>query len=156
MLFPSAWPVGAAVGAALLVLLLSFVAPVVLEPVFNKFRPLEDSELRAAVMRLAVDAGVPVREVLVADASKRTTKLNAYVSGLGATRRVVLYDTLVEKATTPEVLTVVAHELGHRRYRHVALGTALAMAGSAGFVRRPLGAAPGRRRPERDRRDRRR
>jgi STE24 endopeptidase len=72
--------------------------------------------------------------VLVADASKRTTKLNAYVSGLGATRRVVLYDTLVATATTPEVLTVVAHELGHRRYRHVALGTAIAMAAAAGFV----------------------
>ena len=134
VLFPSSWPVVAAVGAALLVLLLSFVAPVVLEPVFNRFRPLEDSELRDAVIRLAADAGVPVSEVLVADASKRTTKLNAYVSGLGATRRVVLYDTLVETATTPEVLTVVAHELGHRRYRHVALGTAIAMAASAGFV----------------------
>jgi STE24 endopeptidase len=133
-LFPASWPVVAAVGAAVLVLLLSFVAPVLLEPVFNKFRPLEDSELRTAVMRLAADAGVPVREVLVADASKRTTKLNAYVSGLGTTRRVVLYDTLVETATTAEVLTVVAHELGHRRYRHVALGTAIAMAGSAGFV----------------------
>ena len=134
VLFPSAWPLVAAVGAALLVLLLSFVAPVVLEPVFNRFRPLENTELRAAVLGLAVDAGVPVSEVLVADASKRTTKLNAYVSGLGATRRVVLYDTLVETATTPEVLTVVAHELGHRRYRHVALGTGIAMAGSAGFV----------------------
>ena len=86
------------------------------------------------MLQLADDAGVPVREVLVADASKRTTKLNAYVSGLGATRRVVLYDTLVESATTPEVLTVVAHELGHRRYRHVALGTALAMLGTAAFV----------------------
>ncbi len=133
-LFPTWWPVVAAGGAAVVVLLLSFVAPVVLEPVFNKFRPLEDSELRDELMRLAADAGVPVREVLVADASKRTTKLNAYVSGLGATRRVVLYDTLVETATTAEVLTVVAHELGHRRYRHVALGTAIAMAGSAGFV----------------------
>lgn len=134
VVFPSWWPLVAAVGAALLVLLLTFVAPVVLEPVFNRFRPLDDPELRDAVVRLAADAGVPVREVLVADASKRTTKLNAYVSGLGATRRVVLYDTLVETATTPEVLTVVAHELGHRRYRHVALGTAIAMAGSAGFV----------------------
>ena len=132
--FPSWWPLVASAGAALLVLLLSFVAPVVLEPVFNKFRPLEDSGLRNAVLRLATDVGVPVREVLVADASKRTTKLNAYVSGLGATRRVVLYDTLVEEATTPEVLTVVAHELGHRRYRHVALGTAIAMTGTAGFV----------------------
>jgi len=121
VLFPSAWPVVAAVGAALLVLLLSFVAPVVLEPVFNKFRPLEDSELRAAVIRLAVDAGVPVREVLVADASKRTSKLNAYVSGLGATRRVVLYDTLVETATTPEVLTVVAHEQARAASDHLPL-----------------------------------
>ena len=134
VLFPSWWPLVAAIGAALLVLLLSFVAPVLLEPVFNRFRPLEDEGLRDAVMRLADDAGVPVREVLVADASRRTTKLNAYVSGLGATRRVVLYDTLLERATTPEVLTVVAHELGHRRYRHVALGTGIAMAAAAGFV----------------------
>ena len=132
--FPSAWPLVAAVAAALVVLLLSFVAPVVLEPIFNKFRPLGDSSLRDAVLKLANDATVPVQEVLVADASKRTTKLNAYVSGLGATRRVVLFDTLIEQASTPEILTVVAHELGHRRYRHVALVTALAMAGVAGLV----------------------
>jgi Zn-dependent protease with chaperone function len=132
--FPSAWPLVAGIGAALLVLLLSFVAPVVLEPIFNRFRPLEDSGLRAAVFRLADRSGVPVREVLVADASRRTTKLNAYVSGLGATRRVVLFDTLVEKASEPEVLTVVAHELGHRRFRHVAYGTAIAMVGAAAYV----------------------
>ena len=132
--FPSAWPLVAGIGAALLVLLLTFVAPVVLEPVFNRFRPLEDSGLRDAVFRLADRSGVPVREVLMADASRRTTKLNAYVSGLGATRRVVLYDTLVEKASEPEVLIVVAHELGHRRFRHVAVGTAIAMAGAAAYV----------------------
>ncbi len=133
-MFPSAWPVVAAVGAALLVLLLGFVAPVVLEPVFNRFEPLADATLRDAVLRLSTEAGVPVREVLVTDASRRTTKLNAYVSGLGATRRVVLYDTLAEQATPPEILTVVAHELGHRRFRHVALGTALGMAASATLV----------------------
>lgn len=132
--FPSAWPLIAGGAGAVVVLVLSFVAPVVLEPIFNKFQPLEDSALRGAVLKLGDDAGVPVREVLVADASKRTTKLNAYVSGLGATRRVVLYDTLVEQASTPEILIVVAHELGHRRYRHVALGTALAMAGVAATV----------------------
>lgn len=131
---PSAWPMVCGIGAALLVLLLSFVAPVVLEPMFNRFRALEDSALREAVLRLADRSGVPVREVLVADASRRTTKLNAYVSGLGATRRVVLFDTLVEKASEPEVLTVVAHELGHRRFRHVAAGTAIAMAGAAAYV----------------------
>jgi STE24 endopeptidase len=132
--FPSAWPVVAGGTAALVVLLLSFVAPVVLEPIFNKFQPLEASSLRDAVLRLGDDASVPVREVLVADASRRTTKLNAYVSGLGATRRVVLFDTLLERASTPEILTVVAHELGHRRYRHVALGTAVAMGGAAAIV----------------------
>lgn len=133
-LLPRWWPLVAAAGAAALVLLLGFVAPVVLEPVFNRFRPLAEPGLRDAVLRLAAAAGVPVREVLVADASRRTTKLNAYVSGLGATRRVVLFDTLVDGATTPEVLTAVAHELGHRRYRHVAAGTVLGMAGSAGLV----------------------
>lgn len=132
--FPSAWPVVAAAGAATAVLLLGFVAPIVLEPLFNRFRPLEASALREAVLRLGVTSGVPVSEVLVADASRRTTKLNAYVSGLGATRRVVLFDTLVERASGPEILTVVAHELGHRRYRHVALGTAIAMAGAVGVV----------------------
>ena len=133
-LFPGWWPAVAAAGAALLVLLLSFVAPVVLEPVFNRFAPVDDAELRDAVLQLASKAGVPVREVLVADASKRTTKLNAYVSGLGATRRVVLFDTLLEKASRLEILTVVAHELGHRRFRHVAAGTAIAMAGAAALV----------------------
>ena len=132
--FPSAWPLVAAAGGALVVLVLSFVSPVVLEPIFNKFDPLEASSLREAVLKLAEDASVPVQEVLVADASRRTTKLNAYVSGLGSTRRVVLYDTLLEQATTPEILTVVAHELGHRRYRHVALGTAVAMGGVAAVV----------------------
>ena len=132
--FPSAWPLAAAIAGAVVVLLLSFVAPVLLEPIFNTFRPVESPSLRKAVLQLADDASVPVREVLVADASKRTTKLNAYVSGLGSTRRVVLFDTLVEQASTPEILTVVAHELGHRRYRHVALGTAVAMAGAGGVV----------------------
>ncbi|HEX4929936.1 MAG TPA: M48 family metallopeptidase [Gaiellaceae bacterium] len=132
--FPSAWPLVAGGAGAVVVLLLSFVAPVVLEPIFNKFRPLEDSSLRDAVLKLADDAGVPVREVLIADASRRTTKLNAYVSGLGATRRVVLFDTLLEQASTPEILTVVAHELGHRRYRHVAAGTAVAMGGVVAIV----------------------
>src|SRR4051812_10891030 len=73
----------------------SFVAPVVLEPLFTRFRPLEDEALAADLRGLSERAGVPVRDVLVADASRRTTKVNAYVSGLGGTRRVVLFDTLL-------------------------------------------------------------
>src|SRR5205085_9915599 len=119
----------AAAAGATLVLVLSFVAPVVLEPLFNRFRPL-DGALADDLRRLAERAHVPVRDVLVADASRRTRKVNAYVSGIGRTRRVVLWDTLLERAGTPELRLVVAHELGHRRDRHVLKGTLLAMAGA--------------------------
>ena len=133
-LWPVAWPVIVAGTAVLLVLVLSFVAPVVLEPLFNHFRPLADGELTASLRSLGARAGVPVEPILVADASRRTRKLNAYVSGLGRTRRVVLFDTLVADASPEEVQLVVAHELGHRRAQHVAKATLLAMFGAAAFV----------------------
>jgi STE24 endopeptidase len=113
-----------------MVLLGSFVAPVILEPLFSRFKPLDDEALAARLQALAARAAVPVRHVLVADASRRTTKVNAYVSGLGRTRRVVLYDTLLATAGAGEVELVVAHELGHRRERHVLKGTLLAMLGA--------------------------
>ncbi len=131
--FPRAWPWIAALAAALLVLLLGFVAPVLLEPVFNRLEPLDDQALAQRLLALAEQAGAPVRAILVADASRRTTKANAYVSGIGRTRRVVLWDTLL---STPDdqVAVVLAHELGHRVRRHVAILTALMMAGATGFV----------------------
>jgi STE24 endopeptidase len=132
--FPDAWPLVAALGAALLVLFVSFLAPVVLEPVFNRFEPLANERLAAELRALAEQARVPVRDVLVADASRRTRKHNAYVSGLGRTRRVVLWDTLLDRGREPEVKLVVAHELAHRRFRHVAWSTAIAMAGAAAAV----------------------
>jgi STE24 endopeptidase len=132
--FPRWWPLVGAVGAAALVALLTFVAPIVLEPVFNRFRPLADTRLADELRELATRAGVPVRDVLVADASRRTRKHNAYVSGLGRTRRVVLWDTLLADVAEAELKVVVAHELAHRRFRHVAWGTALGMAGAAGSV----------------------
>ncbi len=128
---PGWWALPAGVALALAVLLLSFVAPVVLEPIFNRFRPLEDETLADRLRLLSKRAGVPVREVLVADASRRTTKVNAYVSGIGRTRRVVLFDTLLQVADPGAVQVVVAHELGHRRDGHVAKLTLLAMAGAA-------------------------
>ena len=131
---PSAWPVVAAAALALAVGFLSFVAPVVLEPVFNRFQPLADERLAAELHGLAERAGVPVRDVLVADASRRTTKVNAYVSGLGKTRRVVVYDTLLEAADDGELKLIVAHELGHRRERHVVKLTLGAMAAAAIWV----------------------
>jgi len=131
---PSAWPVAAAAAAALGFGFLAFVAPVVLEPIFNRFRPLADERLAAELRAIAERAGVPVRDVLVADASRRTTKVNAYVSGLGKTRRVVLYDTLLDAADEGELKLVVAHELGHRRERHIVKITVGGMAGAALWI----------------------
>ena len=122
------WPVVAGAVAAALVLVGSYVYPVVVEPLFNEFTPLEDGPLRAGVLQLADDEGVPVDEVLVADASRRTTTLNAYVSGFGDTRRVVLYDTLVRGVPREEALSVVAHELGHAKYDDVLHGSLLGAA----------------------------
>jgi len=128
---PGWWALPAGAALALAVLLLSFVAPIVLEPLFNRFRPLGDETLAASLRLLSQRAGVPVREVLVADASRRTTKVNAYVSGIGRTRRVVVFDTLLEAADPAAVEVVVAHELGHRRDGHVAKLTLLGMAAAA-------------------------
>jgi STE24 endopeptidase len=128
---PSWWWLPAAGALALLTVFLSFIAPVVLEPLFNRFEPLADERLAASLRTLSAAAGVPVRDVLVSDASRRTTKTNAYVSGLGATRRVVLWDTLLAANDEREVQLVVAHELGHRRERHAAKLTALVVAGGA-------------------------
>ncbi|WP_431924750.1 M48 family metallopeptidase [Micromonospora wenchangensis] len=127
------WAFGAA-GAAGLVVLLSFVLPVLVEPVFNRFTPMEQGPLRTELTALAARDGVPVRDVLVADASRRTRAVNAYVSGLGPTRRVVVYDTLLREATPAEVTSVVAHELGHARDRDVWTGTLTGALGAAAAV----------------------
>lgn len=131
--WPRWWWVATAGGAAVLVVLISFVYPLVIEPVFNKFTPMPDGELRASLMELADADGVEVDEVLVADASRRTTTLNAYVSGFGATHRIVVYDTLLEQAPNDEIRSIVAHELGHTARNDVRTGTLLgALAAAAG------------------------
>lgn len=132
-LWPNAWAWVAAPAAATLVLVLGVLAPVLLEPLWNRFEPLEDGPLAARLHQLAVAAGAPVAEILVADASRRTRGQNAYVSGLGRTRRLVLWDTLLA-SPHDEIAVVLAHELGHRVRRHVAVLTVVGMAGIAAFV----------------------
>jgi STE24 endopeptidase len=127
------WAFGAA-GAAALVVLLSFVFPVLVEPVFNRFSPMPAGLLRDELVAMAARDGMVAREVLVADASRRTTGLNAYVSGLGATRRIVVYDTLLREAPAGEVRSVVAHELGHAKDRDPEVGTLLSAIGAAAAV----------------------
>lgn len=131
---PRSWPVWAAVLSVLLGALASFVYPVAVEPLFNDFKPLPHGHLRSQILRLADIEGVHVSDVLVADASRQTTTLNAYVSGFGSTRRVVLYDTLLRDTPRPELLLVVAHELGHAKNRDVLEGTVLGVAGGAAGV----------------------
>lgn len=130
---PRLWFAPAAIAGAALVFVVSFLYPVLVEPVFNRFTPLPAGELRTSLLQLARRDGVPVKDVLVSDASRRTTALNAYVSGYGRTRRIVVYDTLL-RASPGEVRLVVAHELGHAKRKDVLYGTALGALGMAAAV----------------------
>lgn len=127
---PGWWVVPAAAAAGLAAVLLTFLAPVVLAPLFNRYVALREEPLSSDLRALADTAAVPVEEVLVEDMSRRTRKANAYVAGLGRTRRIVVSDTLLDAAPPAEVRTVVAHELGHRRERHLLLGTSLSVIGA--------------------------
>ena len=108
--------------------LLAFLWPVVIAPLFFDFSPLRDESLGPRLERLTQAAGVDVDEILVADASRRTTSENAYVAGLGASKQLVVYDTLL-RGPEEETAFVVAHELGHEKESHVLKNIALASAG---------------------------
>ena len=128
------WWLLVSAAAAALVVAGSYAYPVLVEPVFNSFTPMRDGDLRTSLVELAEDDGIAVDEVLVADASRRTTALNAYVSGFGSTRRIVVYDTLLRAAPPEQVRLVVAHELGHAEADDVLTGTLLGAAGVASGV----------------------
>jgi STE24 endopeptidase len=128
--WPHAWPAVAGVMLAGLVVLGSFVYPLLVEPLFNHFEPLPNGALRTQILALADQEDVHVDDVLVADASRRTTTLNAYVSGFGSSRRVVVYDNLLDDEDDAEILAVVAHELGHARHDDVLTGSLLGAAGA--------------------------
>ena len=128
--WPDGWWVPVAAAAAVVVVVVSFLVPVVIEPLFSKFEPMPDGDLRRDLFSLAAVDAVVVGDVLVADASRRTTALNAYVSGLGRTRRIVVHDTLLDTASPNEVRAVVAHELGHVVAHDVRTGTLLGAGGA--------------------------
>jgi STE24 endopeptidase len=112
-----------------------FFAPVLIDPIFNKFEHLPDGPIRTEVLQLADRAGVDVGQVYRVDASRRTTGANAYVNGIGHTKRVVLYDTLLRDFPPDQVRSVVAHELGHVKHRDVPRGLLwLAIVAPAGML----------------------
>ncbi len=100
-------------------LILQFFAPRYLMPLFNDFEPLEKGDLRESILSYADSVDFPVNEVYVMDGSRRSNKANAFFTGFGSNRRIVLFDTLVEELSVDELLTVVAHEMGHYKLHHI-------------------------------------
>jgi STE24 endopeptidase len=112
----------------LAMLVVQYVAPTWIMPWFNRFAPLEDRDLERAVREYAGAIDFPVRQVRVMDASRRSAKANAFFTGFGRQRRIVLFDTLVGQLSPEEVLAVVAHEMGHHKLGHIPRSLALGVA----------------------------
>ncbi len=125
---PSSWWVWGWASFSALTVIMAYVWPLIVATLFNRLTPLQDRDLASKIEQLAADADVDIDSVLVADASRRSTAENAYVAGIGSSRRVVLYDTLLE-GEERQTLFVVAHELGHEAGKHIAISLVLASAG---------------------------
>lgn len=132
---PRTWWIWGWAVFTLLTVILVFLYPVLIAPLFNRFTSLEEGPLRTRILQLGDQAGVPLDDVLVADASRRTTAENAYVAGLGATKQMVLFDTLLKSGSEDETVFVAAHELGHRAENHVPKNVLISSLGLlAGFA----------------------
>jgi STE24 endopeptidase len=106
-------------GFAVFSLILQYVAPTWIMPLFNKFSPLQPGELKEAILNYARSVDFPVKNVFVMDGSRRSTKSNAFFTGFGRNKRIALFDTLIEKHTVPELIAVLAHEIGHHKKKHI-------------------------------------
>jgi len=126
--YPRAWWAWLGVVAVPLLVFVMVIAPIVITPLFYETTPMEESPLKAQILDLAAQSGIPDSRVFVMNASKDTQKLNAYVTGLGQTKRIVMYDNLVAKMAPEEVLFVVGHEMGHYLLHHVWIGLGVAVA----------------------------
>jgi len=100
-------------------ILVMYIAPYVIEPLFNKFSPVQDEALKDKIIELTKKAGIQAGRILKVDASRRSRHTNAYFTGIGRTKRVVLYDTLLEHMNANEILSVLAHEFGHWKRKHL-------------------------------------
>jgi len=103
-------------------LFLAYVAPTWIMPLFNKFEPIEEGELKTGIHEMAEKCDFPLTEVSIMDGSKRSSKSNAFFTGFGKKKRIALFDTLVEKHTVPELVGVLAHEIGHYKKKHIVTG----------------------------------
>ena len=115
------------IAVTLFSLILQYVAPTWIMPLFNKFTPLEPGELREAILNYSRSVGFPVKNVFVMDGSKRSGKSNAFFTGFGRNKRIALFDTLIKKHTVPELIAVLAHEIGHHKKKHILQGTIISI-----------------------------
>lgn len=107
------------IAATLFLLVVQFIAPTWIMPLFNTFEPLQDGSLRESIVSYARSVEFPLKDIFVVDGSKRSSKANAFFTGFGANKRIGLFDTLIEKHTVPELVSVVAHEVGHYKKGHL-------------------------------------
>ncbi len=128
--FPETWPYLLTVLLFFGSMLFAYIYPSVVAPMFDTFVLLEDPVILAEVEQLASNAGMQVDKVLVMEASRKTARVNAYFTGLGKTKRVVLYDTLIANHSVEEIRLVLAHELGHWKFGHITKGIALSAVGT--------------------------
>ena len=98
---------------------MAYLGPRLIFPLFNKFEPLEDGDLKDAINKLAEECEFPVGEISVIDGSRRSSKANAFFTGFGKTKRIALFDTLIEKNSQDEIVAVLAHEIGHFKRGHI-------------------------------------
>ncbi|MCG2789152.1 MAG: M48 family metallopeptidase [Actinomycetia bacterium] len=126
---PKHWWIAAAAIFILFIIIASFISPVIIDPLFYKFSILEDKQLTNEIINVTEKAGVSIGSILVADASKKTNRVNAYFTGVGKTKRIVIYDNLLNQYTKKEVLSVIAHEVGHWKYKHIVKNIAMGAAG---------------------------
>ena len=96
-------------------------------PLFNKFTPMEPGELKEAILQYVRSVKFPVRNVLLMDGSKRSSKSNAFFTGFGRNKRIALFDTMIEKHSVSELVAVLAHEIGHYKKRHILQGTIISI-----------------------------
>lgn len=115
---PQAW-LYCWIATTLFTLIMQFIAPTWIMPLFNKFTPLEEGELRSKIMNYAESVDYPLQNLFVMDGSKRSSKSNAFFTGFGKNKRIALFDTLIENHTTNELVAVLAHEIGHYKKKHI-------------------------------------
>jgi STE24 endopeptidase len=110
------------IATSLFILFIHFIAPTWIMPLFNKFKPLEEDDLKKNIINYTRLVQFPISDVFIIDGSRRSIKSNAFFTGFGKKKRIALYDTLVEKHSIPELVAILAHEIGHYKKKHITYG----------------------------------